>query len=54
MATLCALPPSLRRSDLQGAADCLARLESVRCPLEALTCLSDAYQALSLTVRLTR
>ncbi|KAK9822725.1 hypothetical protein WJX74_000270 [Apatococcus lobatus] len=54
VATLCTLPPNLRKSDLQGAADALARLEFIRCPLEALTCLSEAYQALSLTVRLTR
>ncbi|KAK9868797.1 hypothetical protein WJX84_011858 [Apatococcus fuscideae] len=54
VATLCALPPNMRKSDLQGAVDSLARLDSIRCPLEALQRLSEAYQALSLTVRLTR
>ncbi|KAL3147225.1 hypothetical protein ABBQ32_002720 [Trebouxia sp. C0010 RCD-2024] len=47
---LCGVPPNLQATGLVDAADALLQLDSVQCPLEVVTCLQHADQAIAQAV----
>lgn len=47
---LCGVPPNLQGTNMVDPADALLQLESVQCPLEVVTCLQHADQAIAQAV----
>ena len=47
---LCGVPPNLQATSMVDAADALLQLDQVQCPLEVVTCLQHADQAIAQAV----